>query len=83
MPSGHMSAREIQLMDAWQKAGRPVSEICAELRAQRARKGATGPGKTAVYEFLRGNTYVRGKAEARGRKSKHPQQLVRIAGQDA
>lgn len=66
-------------MDRLQKQGSSPKDILRRLRAARARRGEAGPSKSAVYTFLAGKTYVRGSAEARGRKSRLPARLVSTA----
>ena len=72
MPSAHMSSQEVLRMDRLQKQGSTAKDILRRLRAARARREEPGPSKSAVYTFLAGKTYVRGREEARGRKSRLP-----------
>ena len=66
-------------MDRLQKQGSSPKDILRRLRAARGRRGEAGPSKSAVYTFLAGKTYVRGRDEARGRKSRLPARLVSTA----
>ena len=66
-------------MDKMQKEGKSPGQILVSLRARRRRSGGLGPGKTAVYNFLSGQTHQRGAVETRGRKSKIPADLVPVA----
>ena len=45
----------------------------------RARRGMSGPGSTAVYDFLAGKTHRRDADQSKGRPSKVPARLVAIA----
>ena len=52
--------------------------ILRALRRARAQRGGTGPGKTTVYDFLRGKTFVRGAPERRGIKAKLTPSTLRV-----
>ncbi len=67
----HLSPKEVRTMDALQKQGKTPQEVLAKLQAARAKRGAGGPSANAVYRFMSGETYERGRAESRGR----PEQL--------
>lgn len=63
-----MTADEIALLERFHKQGKTVEEVLAKLQADRAKEGETVPSKTAVYRFLEGKTYERGRSETRGAK---------------
>ena len=71
-----LSDKEIVRMDDMQKAGESPKDILFKLQRDRARKGMSGPGHTAVYDFLSGKTHRRDADESRGRPSKVPPRLV-------
>ena len=74
-----LTGQEVVAMDKMQKEGKSPGQILVSLRARRRRSGGVGPGKSAVYNFLSRQTHRRGAAETRGRKSKIPANLVRVA----
>ena len=68
-----MSTVEVATMDRMQKTGRPPQAILAKLQSARAKRGVNGPSQTAVYRFLKGSSY------ARGRKASIPDGLAHVA----
>ena len=74
-----MSAQEVAAMDRMHKKGEPPKDIIAKLVEARAKKGAAGPSPAAVYRFLALESYKRGAAEKRGRKSRLPKRLLQTA----
>ena len=75
----HLSTDEISLMDQMQKQGKEPKAIVARIQANRARMELSGPSSSTVYKFLAGQTHNRGRSETRGRDSKMPEGLVRVA----
>ena len=69
-------------MDKLMKNGLAPKDILSALRAARARRGESGPSKTAVYNFLRGKTYERDGQETRGRRAKLPPGLLATANRE-
>ena len=79
MSATHMSPEEVDKADSLQKGGETPQQILAKLQAARAKKGRSGPSSSGVYRFLSGETYKRGVAEKRGRRSRLPPRLVQTA----
>lgn len=79
MGASKLSEAEIDRVDSMQKAGRTPKQILSTLQRNRARRGGTGPGSTAVYDFLAGATHERGAEETRGRTAKMPRRLISTA----
>ena len=77
MSATKLSDAQIVRMDDMQKAS--PKDILFKLQRDRARRGMSGPGSTAVYDFLAGKTHRRDADESRGRPSKVPARLVAIA----
>ena len=74
------SQMEVVRMDALQKTKLwTPKEILAKLTSARKRRHESGPSAASVYRFLGGETYVRGREETRGRPSKLPADMVKIA----
>ena len=78
----HMSSAEVERMDRLQKQGYAPQDILKLLRESRARCGQAGPSESAVYTFLSGKTYARGRHETRGRKTRLPPRLVETANRE-
>ena len=76
MAGAHMSPHEVAAMDRMHRKGDPPKDIIAKLAATRAKNGKAGPNASAVYRFLAGESYQRGAAENRGRKSRLPQRFL-------
>jgi hypothetical protein len=74
-----MCASEVALADRMQKQGKEPEKILAKLRADRAKKGQTGPSQSSVYRFLGGSTYKRDAEEMRGRPAVRPANVVKVA----
>ena len=79
MGAAKLSESEIDRIDTLQKSGKTPKQILAKLQNTRACKGSTGPGSTAVYDFLAGATHERGAEETRGRTPAMPPRLVSTA----
>ena len=62
-----------------QKKGVEPQKILATLQRARAKKGETGPSQPAVYRLLEGSTYQPDAKETRGRSSKIPKTMVKVA----
>ena len=82
MPFRHMTPEEVRRMDRMQKAGRGPKDIARALQHSRTQRGEAGPSHSAVYSFLSGKTYARGRAETRGRKSRLPRGLIATANRE-
>ena len=65
----HLEAKELVAADRMFRAGDAKPDILLKLRQARQRRGLPGPGKTAVYEYLAGNTHNYHADETRGRKA--------------
>ena len=79
MGAPKLSEQEAHRMDKLQKEGKNASRILQALRAQRRRASSHGPGKSAVHNFLSGQTHQRGAVETRGRKTKVPPSMIKAA----
>jgi hypothetical protein len=73
-----LDAKELASADRMLRAGTGKSLILVALRRGRARRGLEGPGKTAVYQYLAGNTHNIHAAETRGRKPKLTPKVLRV-----
>ena len=82
MPYTHLSADEIAKADAGLKRKRPVTDILKDLQKARAQSGGTGPSRSALFRFAKGDTYVRETAENRGRPVTRPRDLVKVADKE-
>ena len=69
-------------MDRLHKEGWSPQDIGSALRTSRGKRGEPGPSQSAVYSFLAGKTYVRGRSETRGRKSRLPPRIVQTANRE-
>ena len=79
MPYTHLSADEVTEADADLKRKRPIADILKDLQKARAQSGGTGPSRSALFRFAKGDTYVRDSAESRGRPVTRPKDLVKVA----
>ena len=77
--SPKLSEDEVSRVDRLQRQGKTPKEILVTIQKSRLRKGLSGPGKSAIYSFLNGETHPRGAEESRGRKSKLRHDLVSVA----
>ena len=75
----HLSKREVQVLDGMLRAKAEPKDALKKLQLARCKDRTKGPSKSAVYAFWSGKSYVRNKAERRGRKTKVPPGIVRIA----
>ena len=75
----HLSTSEVNLANKKQKKGVEPSKILAMLQRARAKKGEAGPNQSAVYRLLEGSTYQPEAEETRGRPSKIPKTMVKVA----
>ena len=75
----HLNTAEVNLINKKQKKGVEPQKILATLQRARAKKGETGPIQSAVYRLLEGSTYQPDAKETRGRPSKIPKTMVRVA----
>ena len=64
-------------MDRMVAQGHGAAVILARLRALRSRAGGSGPGRTAVYNFLEGKTHSCAQKETRGRKKKLTSKVIK------
>ena len=78
----YISEREVRRMDRLQKEGQSPAQILQSLRDGRTKRGEPGPSRSAVYTFLAGKTYTRGRSETRGRKPRLPARLVQTANRE-
>jgi len=69
----------VNLINKKQKKGVEPQKILATLQRARAKKGETGPSQPAVYRLLEGSTYQPDAKETRGRSSKIPKTMVKVA----
>ena len=69
-------------MDRLHKEGHSPAQILKSLRDGRTKRGESGPSRSAVYSFLAGKTYTRGRSETRGRKPRLPASLVQTANRE-
>ena len=76
MPT-QFSVPELAAMDRMVAQGHGAAVILARLRALRSRAGGSGPGRTAVYNFLEGKTHSRAQKETRGRKKKLTSKVIK------
>ena len=74
-----MSQEEVCTVDAMQKRGHGAVEILEALATPRAAAGEPPPSRSAVYRTMRGETYVRGAQEQRGRPANLPAEMVDAA----
>ena len=72
----HMSAQEVERADALQKVGKTPLDITNALQASRTKQGMPGPSKHVVHRFVKGETFVRGRSESRGRPGRLPPRLL-------
>ena len=79
MPRSHMTEAEVATADALQKQGHSAREVLATLQKERRKAGGRGPSQSAVYRFLKGDTYKRGASEQRGRPVALPPDMVSVA----
>ena len=77
----HLDAQELASADRMLRAGSGKSQILLALRRARDRRGLSGPGKTAVYEYLAGNTHNHYADETRGRKATLTPKALRVLDQ--
>lgn len=75
----HLSCSEVNLVNKKQKKGMEPQKILAMLQRARLKKGEAGPSESAVYRLLKGNTYQPDAEETRGRPSKIPTAMVKVA----
>jgi hypothetical protein len=75
----HLNSTEVNLVNKNQKKGVEPQRILAMLQRARRKKGETGPSQSAVYRLLEGSTYQPESAETRGRPSKLPKTMVKVA----
>ena len=66
----HLSKREVQVLDGMLRAKAEPKDALKKLQLARCKDRTKGPSKSAVYAFWSGKSYVRNKAERRGRKTK-------------
>ena len=78
----HMSSAETGLAVAEKLRGKRPLHILQMLQAKRAREGGTGPGKSAVYRLLAGESYPRAAPETRGRPERMPRRLLQTASRE-
>ena len=64
----HLSAAELDSVQAWRSQGTSVLEIHRRLQRARATDGGDGPNLSTVRKALRGISHRRGMVETRGRK---------------
>ena len=64
----HLSAAELDSVQAWKSQGISTLEIHLRLQRARAAGGGDGPNLSTVRRALRGITHRRGMVETRGRK---------------
>ena len=64
----HLTADELDSVQAWRSQGISTLEIHCRLQHARATGGGDGPNLSAVRRALRGVTHRRGMVETRGRK---------------
>ena len=58
--SPHFTAKEVATIDKMHKENKMPQAILAVMQRLRARRGLSGPSRSVVYRFLRGETYARG-----------------------
>ena len=66
----HFSQEERSMMDKSQKQGNAPQDILRPMAHQRRRRGEKPPSSSAVYRYLKGETYDNTAEETRGRPSK-------------
>ena len=79
MAHQHLSTEEVAKIDARLKMKRSVKDILQELQQARWLKGEAGPSRSALFRFAKGETYVRGNDEMRGRPITRPKDMVKVA----
>ena len=80
MPN-HFSNAEVLQMDKLLKAKNTPGDIIRKLQSARARAGKEGPSASAVYRFLKGETFKRDVSETRGAKARLPTGVITVANQ--
>ena len=78
---GQLTLSELAKMERMKHGGSTAKDILRGLRRARAQRGESGPGRTTVYDFLRGKTFVRGAPEKRGAKVKLTPNILRVLNQ--
>ena len=77
----HLTAQELDQIQAKGAAGWTPAEVHSWISARRARKGILAPNITNIRKALKGNTYRRGITETRGRKRALSAHVVRHMNQ--
>jgi hypothetical protein len=75
----HLNSTEVNLVNKQQKKGVEPQRILAMLQRERAKKGEAGPSQSSVYRLLEGSTYQPEAEETRGRPSKIPKTMLKVA----
>ena len=71
--------REVEVLDAMLRAKATPQAALKKLQLGRCKDRTQGPSQSAVYAFWSGKSYARNKPARRGRKSKVPPGIARIA----
>ena len=71
--------REVELLDAMLRKRATPQAAIKSLQLARSKDRRKGPSESAVYAFWSGKSYARNKAERRGRKTRVPPSIVRVA----
>ena len=77
----HLDVREQVKADQMKNQGKEPKQILEALQKQRSKEGKEGPSKSAVYNFLGGNTFKRSAEEKRGRPGKFTPQMLKVLNQ--
>ena len=71
--------KEVEVLDAMLRKKAARQAAIKKLQLARSKDRNKGPSESAVYAFWSGKSWARNKPERRGRKSKVPRHIVRIA----
>ena len=72
----HLSAEELDFIQAKEQAGKTPVQIHQMLATRRARRKIAAPDLTNLRRAMKGLTYKRGRKETRGRKLKYSKTWV-------
>ena len=70
---------EVEVLDAMLRKKSTPQAAIKKLQRGRSKDRSKGPSESAVYAFWSGKSYARNNEERRGRKSKVPPRIVRVA----
>ena len=73
-----LTEKERNTLVSMLKQKKTPQQMLASLQAARTRKGLEGPGKTAIYDFLAGQTHAGDGEETRGRAARLTNAMLKI-----